>query len=112
MESDRYWVALFNEGGERAGVQRELARCSQREEAHLKYKEYAEAYPERPTPYAPRCIGRVRRSSILARANLFGAIEIRQSAGRSDRVLSTPCPVSFIFVPAHAFAFKRLPLRR
>lgn len=45
MESDRYWAALFNEGGERAGVQRELARCSQREEAHSKYKECAKAYP-------------------------------------------------------------------
>ena len=47
MERDRYWVALFNEGGEYAGVQRELARCSQPKEAHLKYREYAEAYPNR-----------------------------------------------------------------
>ena len=47
MEGNRYWVALFNEGGERAGVQRELVRCSQREEAYLKYKEYAEFYPNR-----------------------------------------------------------------
>ena len=26
MEHGRYWVALFNEGGENAGVERELAR--------------------------------------------------------------------------------------
>ena len=42
MERERYWVALFNEGGEHAGVQRELARCFQPEEAYLKYSEYAE----------------------------------------------------------------------
>jgi hypothetical protein len=41
MERERYWVALFNEGGEHAGVQRELARCFQPEEAYLKYSEYA-----------------------------------------------------------------------
>ena len=35
MERERYWVALFNEGGEHAGVQRELARCFQPEEAYL-----------------------------------------------------------------------------
>jgi hypothetical protein len=72
MERDRYWVALFNEGGEYAGVQRELARCSQPKEAHLKYREYAEAYPnrlvmlidratvicaQRPSPNASCCVG-------------------------------------------------------
>jgi hypothetical protein len=62
MESDRYWVALFNEGGESAGVQRELARCSQREEAHLKYKEYAEAYPN-------RLVMLCDRATVLARSD-------------------------------------------
>jgi hypothetical protein len=59
---ERYWVALFNEGGECAGVQRELARCSLPEEAHLKYKEYVEAYPN-------RLVMLCDRATVLARSN-------------------------------------------
>jgi hypothetical protein len=62
MEHDRYWVALFNEAGERAGVERELARCSQHEEAHLKYKEYAEAYSN-------RLVMLCDRATVLARSD-------------------------------------------
>jgi hypothetical protein len=62
MERDRYWVALFNEGGEYAGVQRELARCSQPKEAHLKYREYAEAYPN-------RLVMLIDRATVIARSD-------------------------------------------
>jgi hypothetical protein len=59
---ERYWVALFNEGGERAGVQCELARCSLPEEAYLKYEEYAEAYPN-------RLVMLIDRATIIARSD-------------------------------------------
>ena len=62
MERERYRVALFNEGGEHAGVQRELARCFQPEEAYLKYSEYAEAYPS-------RLIMLIDRATVLARSD-------------------------------------------
>ena len=45
--STRYWVALFNEGGESAGVERELARCWRLDEARSKYKQSAATYPSR-----------------------------------------------------------------
>jgi hypothetical protein len=38
MEEGRYWIALFNEGGDTAGVQRELARCDRLELARRRYK--------------------------------------------------------------------------
>lgn len=62
MERVRYWIALFNEGGERAGVQRELARCSQREEAGTKYRKYAEAYPN-------RLVMLIDRATVLSRSD-------------------------------------------
>ena len=36
---DRYWVALFKEGGESGGVERELARGQQLDIAYSKYKQ-------------------------------------------------------------------------
>ena len=47
MQPDRYWVALFKAGGEGAGVERELERCCQLEEAYSKYKEYTALYSDR-----------------------------------------------------------------
>ena len=39
MKQQRYWVALFNRGGERAGVERELAREPRLEVARARYNE-------------------------------------------------------------------------
>ena len=47
MEHERYWIAPFNDVGERAGVERELGRYSEAEEAYSKYEEYAEFYSNR-----------------------------------------------------------------
>jgi hypothetical protein len=74
MEDGRYWVALFNEGGEHAGVERELARCSQREEAHLKYKEYTEAYPNRLVMLCDRAKVLARSDRTLMRRRCIGRV--------------------------------------
>ena len=47
MEQGRYWVALFKEGGEWAGAERELARHWWLDEARSKYKQSVAAYPNR-----------------------------------------------------------------
>jgi predicted house-cleaning NTP pyrophosphatase (Maf/HAM1 superfamily) len=44
---DRYWIALFKEGGESAGVERELAREHVLNIAQSKYKQSAAMYPNR-----------------------------------------------------------------
>ena len=49
MEHGRYWVALFNEGGENAGIERELARHWRLDEARSKYKQSAANHISEPT---------------------------------------------------------------
>lgn len=45
MKQQRYRVALFNRGGERAGVERELAREPRLEVARARYNESVATYP-------------------------------------------------------------------
>jgi hypothetical protein len=47
VKQQRYWVALFNRGGERAGVERELAREPRLEVARARYNESVATYPDR-----------------------------------------------------------------
>jgi hypothetical protein len=46
VKQQRYWVALFNRGGERAGVERELAREPRLEVARARYNESVATYPD------------------------------------------------------------------
>ena len=62
MEEGRYWIALFNEDGERAGIERELARCDRLDLAHLKYKQWAATFPK-------RLVMLCDRATILARSD-------------------------------------------
>jgi hypothetical protein len=45
MEMGRYWTALFNESGN--GVERELTRCGQIQQAWTHYKQLAAEHPDR-----------------------------------------------------------------
>jgi hypothetical protein len=47
VEQGRYWVALFNMGGEGAGIERELAREPRLEVARSRYLESLAKYPSR-----------------------------------------------------------------
>ena len=93
MQPDRYWVALFKDGGERAGVERELGRCCQLEEAYSKYKEYAALYSNRLVMLCDRARVLARSDRIPLRRVAWAvpenqsrplrndpAIEIRQTA--------------------------------
>jgi hypothetical protein len=62
METSRYWIALFNDGGESTGVQRELARCDQVQEAWTRYRELAAEYPD-------RIVMLCDRATVLARTD-------------------------------------------
>jgi hypothetical protein len=59
---NRYWIALFKEGGESAGVARELAREHLLSIAHAKYKQSAAAYPN-------RIVMLCDRATVLARSD-------------------------------------------
>ena len=59
---DSYWVALFNEGGESAGVEREVGRYGQVEEAWANYKQAAARYPH-------RIVMLCDRATVLARSD-------------------------------------------
>ncbi len=56
----RYWIALFNEAG--SGVERELARCGQIQQAWTQYKEFAAKYPD-------RMVMLCDRATVLARSD-------------------------------------------
>ncbi len=62
MEMGRYWVALFNEGGESAGIERELARCARVQTAWKRYKEFAANYQD-------RIVMLCDRATVLARSD-------------------------------------------
>jgi hypothetical protein len=62
MEEGRYWIALSNEGGDTAGVQRELARCERLELARRRYKQWASIYPR-------RLVMLCDRATVLARSD-------------------------------------------
>jgi hypothetical protein len=62
MTEYRYWVALFREGGESAGVERQLARCSLLDEARSKYKRNAALHPG-------RIVMLCDRATVLARSD-------------------------------------------
>jgi hypothetical protein len=59
---NRYWVALFKEGGEYAGVERELAREHRLDAARSKYKQSAAMYPN-------RIVMLCDRATVLARSD-------------------------------------------
>lgn len=62
METRRYWIALFNEGGEEAGVERELERCDAVQRAWTRFKELATEYPG-------RIVMLCDRATVLARSD-------------------------------------------
>ena len=62
MEEGRYWIALFNEGGETAGIQREVARYKRQDLARLKYQQWSAMYPR-------RLVMLCDRATILARSD-------------------------------------------
>ena len=62
MEEGRYWIALFNEGGEAAGVQREVARYKRQDLAKVKYQQWAAMYPR-------RLVMLCDRATVLARSD-------------------------------------------
>jgi hypothetical protein len=74
MEHGRYWVALFNEGGESAGVERELARCWRLDEARSKYKQSAATYPS-------RLVMLCDRATVLARTDRSRPYTYMRQAG-------------------------------
>ena len=68
MEQGRYWVALFDWGGESAGVERELARKPRLEVARS--KESLARYPSRLVMLCDRAMALARsdRSAAMRRA--------------------------------------------
>ena len=62
MEHGRYWIVLFNEGGDIAGVERELARHWRLDEARSIYKQSAATYPN-------RLVMLCDRATVLARSD-------------------------------------------
>jgi hypothetical protein len=66
VEEGRYWVVLFNRGGESAGVERELAREPRLEVARSKYIESLGRYPS-------RLVMLCDRAMVLARSDLSPA---------------------------------------
>ena len=74
MEHGRYWVALFNEGGESAGVERELARCWRLDKARSKYKQSAATYPS-------RLVMLCDRATVLARTDRSRPYTYMRQAG-------------------------------
>jgi hypothetical protein len=62
MEEARYWIALFNEGGLEAGVERQIARCSRPDLAWSRYEESVALYPN-------RIVMLCDRATVLARSD-------------------------------------------
>ena len=62
MEEGRHWIALFNEDGEGAGIERELARCDRLDVVRLKYEQWAAMFPK-------RLVMLCDRATILARSD-------------------------------------------
>lgn len=62
LELDRFWIALFNEAGESAGIEREIGRYGQIEEAWASYKQTAVRYPH-------RIVMLCDRATLLARSD-------------------------------------------
>ena len=62
MAEGRYWIALFNEGGETAGIQREVARYKRQDLARLTYQRWAAMYPR-------RLVMLCDRATVLARSD-------------------------------------------
>jgi hypothetical protein len=71
---DRYWIALFKEGDESAGVERELARENVLGIAHAKYKQSAAMYPN-------RIVMLCDRATILARSDRSPPFAAMRRAG-------------------------------
>jgi hypothetical protein len=70
VKQQRYWVALFNSGGESAGIERELAREPRLEVARSRYNESVATYPDRLVMLCDRAtvLARSDRSMTLRRA--------------------------------------------
>ena len=71
---DRYWIALFKEGGESAGVERELAREQVLNIAQSKYKQSAAMHPN-------RIVMLCDRARVLARSDRNPAYTAMRCAG-------------------------------
>jgi hypothetical protein len=62
MEQGRYWIALFGEAGERAGIERELARHKELVAARSQFRQMIRQYPG-------RLIMLCDRATVLARSD-------------------------------------------
>jgi hypothetical protein len=70
VKQGKYWVALFNKGGESAGIERELAREPQLAVARSRYIESVARYPRRLVMLCDRAtvLARSDRSPAMRRA--------------------------------------------
>ena len=80
---DRYWIALFKEGGESAGVERELAREHVIDIAQSKYKQSEAMYPN-------RIVMLCDRATVLARSDRNPARRIKRIGNRNTRLTLLP----------------------
>jgi hypothetical protein len=62
MDEGRYWIALFKEGGEGAGIERELGRDDRLDVARSKYEQIVSMYPT-------RLVMLCERATVLARSD-------------------------------------------
>jgi hypothetical protein len=62
MDEGRYWIALFKEGGEGAGIEHELGRDDRLDVARSKYEQIVSMYPTRLVMLCERAI-------VLARSD-------------------------------------------
>jgi hypothetical protein len=89
MIHGRYWIALFKEGGESMGVERELGRYSGVDEARSRYKQSAATYPSRIVMLCDRAtalVGEVLTLSLPTAREGKGRLSYAQS--EIHRILS------------------------
>ena len=82
---DRYWIALFKEGGESAGVERELAREHVLNIAQSKYKQSAAMYPNRIVMLCDRATVLARSDRPSAGSDIAAELERSSSYRRRQR---------------------------
>jgi hypothetical protein len=73
LKERRYWIALFNKGGESAGVERELGRHARLDSARTIYRQMVATYPA-------RLVMLCDRARVLARSDRSGSQYFRSHA--------------------------------
>jgi hypothetical protein len=88
VKERRYWIALFNEGGESAGVERELARHDRLDPARSIYRQMVATYPT-------RLVMLCDRARVLARSDRPATMSVMRGAGwlpRAERESASQWP--------------------